>query len=148
MTSDGKDLDPGRHELTPEERAAMRSRASELGKRLDEVKAKKAPPPRENGARGRAYGEAFRIVADLVVGVAVGGGIGWVLDRQLGTKPWLLVLMLVLGFAAGMSNVLRTARKMQAEAEPLQRAAKPVEDDEDDDQPGRGGAGPASPGRS
>lgn len=119
----------------------MRSRASGLGRRLDEVRARKAPVERANGARGRAYGEAFKIVADLVVGVAVGGGIGWVLDRQLGTKPWLLVVCLMLGFAAGMSNVLRTARKMQAEAEPLQRAAKSVEDDEDEDPPTTGGSG-------
>jgi ATP synthase protein I len=145
MSSDGKDLDPGRRELTPEERAAMRSRASELGRRLDEVKARNAPVERRNGARGRAYGEAFKIVADLVVGVVVGGGIGWVLDRQLGTRPWLLVVCLILGFAAGMSNVLRTARRMQAEAEPLQRAAKPIEDDEDDP-PARGGTGSRKPG--
>jgi F0F1-type ATP synthase assembly protein I len=58
----------------------------------------------------------------------------------------LLVVCLLLGFAAGMSNVLRTARRMQAEAEPLQRAAKPVEDDEDDVPPARGGTGSRKPG--
>jgi len=58
--------------------------------------------------------------------------LGWVLDRQLGTTPWLLVVFLILGFAAGLSNVIRTARQMQAKAEPLQRGAKPVADDDDD----------------
>ena len=136
MSVNGKDSDPGRGELTPEEREALRRRASEIGKRLDEVKARKAPAAEADRARGRAMGEAFKIVAELVVGVAVGAGIGWVLDRQLGTAPWLLVLFLVLGFAAGLSNVIRTARQMQARAEPLQRAARPVADDDDDDAPG------------
>jgi ATP synthase protein I len=43
-----------------------------------------------------------------------------------------------LGFAAGLSNVIRTARRMQAEAEPLQRGAASVPDDEDDARDGRG----------
>jgi ATP synthase protein I len=77
-------------------------------------------------------GQAFRIVAELVVGVAVGGFIGYTLDRWLGATPWLLVLGLMLGFAAGLMNVIRTARQMQAGAEPLQRAAKPAKDDEDE----------------
>lgn len=139
MSQNGKDSGPGRGELTPEEREALRQRASEIGRKLDQVKARKAPVTQADRRRGAALGEAFKIVAELVVGVAVGGGIGWVLDRQLGTAPWLLALFLVLGFAAGMSNVIRTARKMQAEAEPLQRAAKSVpDDDEDDDVQGAG----------
>lgn len=77
-------------------------------------------------------GQAFKIVAELVIGVGVGGFIGWALDRQLGTAPWLLIVFFLFGFAAGMLNVIRTARKMQAEAEPLQRAARPVKDDDDD----------------
>lgn len=133
MSVNGKDSGPGRGELSPEEREAMRRRASEIGRKLDEVKARKAPPTEVDRNRGRAMGEAFKIVAELVVGVVVGGGLGWVIDRQLGTAPWLLVVFLVLGFAAGMSNVIRTARQMQARVEPQQRAAKPVADDDDDD---------------
>ena len=133
MTVNGKDSDPGRGELTPEEREALRQRASELGRKLEQVQARRAPVTQADRRRGAAMGEAFKIVAELVVGVAVGGGMGWVLDRQLGTAPWLLVVFLVLGFAAGMSNVIRTARKMQAEAEPLQKAARSMPDDDDDD---------------
>ena len=133
MASNGKDFDPRRGTLSPEERDALKRRASELGKRLDEVQARKAPQHGDNRARGAAMGEAFKIVGELVVGVVVGGGIGWVLDRQLGTAPWLLVLFLVLGFAAGMSNVIRTARRMQAASEPLQRAAPSVAEDMDED---------------
>ena len=76
-------------------------------------------------------GQAMKIAIELVVGVAVGGFIGWFLDKQLGTKPWLLVVFIVLGFCAGMLNVIRTAQRMQAQAEPLQRAARSVADEEE-----------------
>ena len=132
MSPSGKDSDPGRGELSPEEREAFSKRAADLGKRLDTVKAKHAPQLDER-ARGAAFGQATKIAVELVVGIAIGGLIGRVLDQQFGTGPVLLIVFLLLGFAAGLMNVVRTARRMQAEAEPLQRAAKPVEDDEDDD---------------
>jgi ATP synthase protein I len=67
-----------------------------------------------------------------VAGVLFGGVVGWALDRYFGSAPWLMAVFLVLGFAAGMSNVIRTAKRMQAAAEPLQRSAPSVRDDEDD----------------
>jgi ATP synthase protein I len=126
--------DKGRErELSPEEREALKRRAAEIGKRLDNVSARKVPVNADNGARGRAMGDAFKIVSELIVGVVVGGGLGWFLDRQFGTTPWLLVAFLIVGFAAGMLNVIRTARQMQAGSEPLQRAARAMPEDEDDD---------------
>lgn len=77
-------------------------------------------------------GEAFKIAAELIAGIAVGGGIGWALDRAFGTR-WLFPLFLVLGIAGGMSNVIKSARKMQAAAEPMQRASPSVPDDDGDD---------------
>ncbi len=132
MSRDGRDPDQGRGQLSPEERESLRARASNLGRRLEAAKAPDAPSAIGPSARGRALGDAFKIVADLVVGVAVGCAMGWALDRLLGTRPWLLVLFLVLGFAAGVSNVIRTARRMQAEAAPLQRSAKPAADDDEE----------------
>jgi ATP synthase protein I len=55
--------------------------------------------------RGMAYG--MRMAGELVAAVAVGGGIGVGLDRWLGTRPWLFLLFFLLGFAAGVLNVLR-----------------------------------------
>jgi ATP synthase protein I len=130
-SGDGQEHHPG--ELSPEQREAFRRRAEALGKRLGEVKARKVPMSEaESRARGSALGQAFKIAVELVAGVAVGGMIGWFLDGWLGTKPWLLVVFLMLGFAAGMLNVIRTAKKMQARAEPMQRAAPSVKDGEDD----------------
>jgi ATP synthase protein I len=39
----------------------------------------------------------------------VGAGIGWLIDRWLGISPWGLIVFLLLGFAAGVLNVMRSA---------------------------------------
>jgi ATP synthase protein I len=134
MSASGKGSGPGRGEISPEQRAALQRRSDNIGKRLDEVKARHTLPPSGDArARGEAFAKAFRFVAELVVGVGVGGFIGWLLDRWLGTAPWLLVLLVTLGFAAGLMNVIRAAQKAQAEAEASQLATPSVADDDEDD---------------
>lgn len=54
-----------------------------------------------------AMGFALRAGIELVATLAVGLAIGWVLDRWLGTTPWLLGLFVVLGGAAGVANLWR-----------------------------------------
>lgn len=125
--------------LSPEERDAFKKRAAELGERLSKVKAEaRSKEPRQadgnDGSRGAAYGQAMKIAVELVVGIAVGGFIGRVLDTQFGTTPWMLIVFLIFGFAAGLLNVVRAAKRLQAEAEPLQRKAKPAPDDPEDDE--------------
>ena len=66
--------------------------------------------PTRNGGAGLpedGKGKALRIGAELVVSVAVGGGIGWMIDSWLETKPWFLIGFLFLGNAAGLWNVFR-----------------------------------------
>ncbi|HEY9566516.1 MAG TPA: AtpZ/AtpI family protein [Thalassobaculum sp.] len=58
---------------------------------------------------GSAMGLAFRVGVELVAGVAVGAGIGYALDRWLGTGPWLMIVFFFLGAAGGMVNVFRAA---------------------------------------
>lgn len=53
---------------------------------------------------------AFRVGIELVSAVAVGFGIGWLLDSWLGTKPWLMLAFIILGGCAGILNVYRMAR--------------------------------------
>lgn len=60
---------------------------------------------------GSGMGVGVKVGVDLVVGVGVGAGIGWGLDRLLGTEPWLLALFCILGFVAGLMNVIRTANQ-------------------------------------
>jgi ATP synthase protein I len=134
MSAAGKGNSPGRGEISPKQREAFHQRSNALGKRLDEVKARRNPPQSGDArARGEAFAKAFRFVAELLVGVGVGGFIGWVLDRQLGTRPWLLVLFVALGFAAGLTNVIRAAQKAQADVAASQLATPSVKDDDEDD---------------
>lgn len=58
-------------------------------------------------------GVAARISIELVVGLCVGLGIGWAIDRWLGTKPWFMLGMMFLGLAAGVMNVARLAKEIE-----------------------------------
>ena len=62
-------------------------------------------------------GMALRLAAEMISTLIVGGAIGWFLDRWLDTKPWLLLVFLLLGAIAGMLNAYRAAMKMSAEHE-------------------------------
>ena len=66
-------------------------------------------PGAEKAEKGGALGLAFRVSIEIVSAVAIGVGIGWLLDGWLDTTPWLMVVFIVLGFAAGILNVYRLA---------------------------------------
>ena len=65
-----------------------------------------------DSAKSSAFGLAMRITTDLMSGVIIGGIMGWSFDKLFGTSPWLLIVFFILGVAAGISNVIRTANKM------------------------------------
>jgi len=54
---------------------------------------------------------------ELVVATCLGGGLGYLGDRKLATLPWLTLLGVVLGTAAGIRNVLRIAAEMDRQRE-------------------------------
>ncbi|CAA2142625.1 AtpZ/AtpI family protein [Hyphomicrobium sp. ghe19] len=135
MSADGKGQRPEGGEISPEDREAIRKRSAEIGQKLDALQSKKAQRSQADrsatgGSQQSAYGAAFKFAAELLVGVVVGGGLGWALDRQFGTAPWLMVLLVIMGFAAGLLNVVRAAQQAQTKNEPLQRAAPSVKDDD------------------
>jgi ATP synthase protein I len=110
----------------------IRRRLDALGEKLEEAKGRRGPTPQlQPQSQGAALGQALRLGIELVAGVAVGGFIGWALDRFLGTAPFLMVVFLGLGAAAGIMNVVRTAKRMQAEA-PSGKDLPSVVDDDDD----------------
>ncbi|MFU0507684.1 AtpZ/AtpI family protein [Pseudaminobacter sp. NGMCC 1.201702] len=55
------------------------------------------------------YGQALKLSSEFIAGIAVGAGLGWMIDRWAGTSPWGLIVFLLLGFGAGVLNVLRSA---------------------------------------
>jgi ATP synthase protein I len=104
--------------MSPQERAQFEERISDLGDRLNRVRSQReagrhADTDAEMRGRGIAYG--MRMAADLVASVIVGGVIGWGLDWVLGSRPWLFLVFFLVGFAAGIRNLLRTYERMQRE---------------------------------
>ncbi len=86
-----------------------RDRAS-LGARLDAMKASRvadeAPEP-SRAVKGMA--EGFKIASEFIAGIVVGAVIGYGIDQLFGTTPFGLIVFLLLGFAAGVLNVIRSA---------------------------------------
>ncbi len=58
-------------------------------------------------------GIGMRIASEIVAAILVSTAIGLMLDRFLGTKPWMLILFIILGSGAAMSNVIRTGKELE-----------------------------------
>jgi ATP synthase protein I len=93
--------------------AALSARLQRLGEGLGQVHARTGPPSDDPGgdraATASGYAKGFRLSSELVGGVLVGAGLGWLIDRLLGISPWGFIVFLLLGFVAGVLNVMRTA---------------------------------------
>jgi len=96
-----------------------------LGEKIDEARGADSRPPPQG-----ALGVAFRFGTELMVGLGVGAGIGWLLDRWLHTT-FLIVVMTILGAAAGILNVMRAAKELNAEAAKYPAPAVKNDDDEE-----------------
>ncbi len=98
-----------------------KERMAQLEAKIAAARAKQAPKPRADEHYSQAN-LAWRMVIELVAGLGIGFGIGIGLDSLFGTRPIFLVLFVLLGFAAGVQTMMRSAREIQeqklAEAEP------------------------------
>lgn len=68
-----------------------------------------AVPGSAEPAKTAGYGQALKLSSEFIAGIAVGAGLGWIIDRVAGTSPWGLIVFLLLGFVAGVLNVMRSA---------------------------------------
>lgn len=59
------------------------------------------------------FGQAFKLSTELVAAVLVGTIIGFILDNWFDTKPWLIITFFFVGVVAGITNVIRSAKKIQ-----------------------------------
>lgn len=79
----------------------------EFSRRLDAARGAGPEPENSNRSGSAALGRAFRVGSEMLAGLLVGGLLGLGLDTVLNTKPWLLLVGVFLGFAAGVLNVYR-----------------------------------------
>ena len=86
----------------------------DLKTRLKIAKAnfKKKNPSIDNHKK-TSFGKAFQLSTELVSAVLVATIIGFILDNWFDTKPWLIIIFFFIGVAAGIINVVRSAKKMQ-----------------------------------
>jgi ATP synthase protein I len=118
-----------------EDAEALRARLSRLS---SELKGRTTPPPapepereaKSDGA-GTAMSLGLRAGSEFVSAVVVGVGVGWALDRALGTKPAFLIVFFLLGAAAAVWNVIRLTSPKAASrklSSPLSRTDSPDKD--------------------
>ena len=96
-------------------------RLRKLEQRIAAAKGAAPQPPEDQPAYSRAQ-HAWRMVIEMVSGLLIGFGIGYGLDRLFGTTPVLMVIFSLLGFAAGVKVMLRTAQELQNSAQAEQSA--------------------------
>jgi ATP synthase protein I len=92
---------------------AFSERLKRLEDRIAAAKARRAPKPVGHGDMTQGS-IAWRMVIELVVGMVLGLGLGWGIDELLGTRPVFLVIFALLGFAAGVRTMLRTANEVRS----------------------------------
>ncbi|MBI1417596.1 MAG: F0F1 ATP synthase subunit I [Limimaricola sp.] len=87
------------------------ARLKALEARIAAAKGQDKPKPHTEEHYSQAN-VAWRMVTELVAGLGIGFGIGLGLDSLFGTKPILMVLFILLGFAAGVKTMLRSAQEL------------------------------------
>lgn len=99
-------------------------RLAELDRRIKSARDQSKPKPRADKDKYAAMSLGWRMVIELVLSVMIGAAMGWGLDSLFGTLPLLLIVFVMLGFAAGVRSMMRTATQMQ------RGKADPAGDDE------------------
>ena len=114
-----------RDKSSPDE-AALSARLGSLDQRLSEIRDSRKTGTGQSGseqvaaqAKASAMAMGLRLSSELVAGVLVGAALGWGFDRLLSTSPWGLIVFLLLGFTAGVINVMRAAGVMAKQSERL-----------------------------
>ncbi|HTA99566.1 MAG TPA: AtpZ/AtpI family protein [Bradyrhizobium sp.] len=106
--------------------AALSARLGSLDRRLSAIEDSRKIGTDQSGneqetaqARASAMAVGLRLSSELVAGVLGGAALGWGIDRLLSISPWGLIVFLLLGFVAGVINVMRTAGVMAKQSERL-----------------------------
>jgi len=116
MAEGTNDSENGSRDQSSSDEAALSARLGSLDHRLSEIQGSRKigtdQPGTESGdgpARASAMARGFQLSSELIAGVVVGAVIGWGFDRLLSTSPWGLIVFFLLGFVAGVVNVVRSA---------------------------------------
>ena len=85
----------------------------EISTRLEIAKKKiKKKQIKNNDSNVASLGKALKISTELVAAVVVGTTLGFILDNWFDTRPWLTISFFFMGVAAGILNVIKSAKNM------------------------------------
>ena len=82
-----------------------------LKERIDTAETSNTPPPKQKKQNGAGFG--FKISTEIIAALVVGVGIGLIVDKYLGTKPFGLIIFFIFGAIAGFLNVYRVMRRIE-----------------------------------
>jgi ATP synthase protein I len=126
MADGTNDSGNGNHDQSSSDEAALSARLGSLDQRLSEIRGSRKIGTDQSGneqdaaqAKASAMAVGLRLSSELVAGVLVGAALGWGFDRLLSTSPLGLIVFLLLGFVAGVVNVMRSAGAMAKQSERL-----------------------------
>jgi ATP synthase protein I len=126
MAEDTNDSGNGSRDKSSSDEATLSARLGSLDQRLSEIRGSRNVETGRSGkeqdearAKASAMAMGLRLSSELVAGVLVGAALGWGFDRLLSTSPWGLILFLLLGFIAGVLNVMRAAGVMAKQSDRL-----------------------------
>lgn len=110
MAADPPPGNAGRRGSDAEE-AALNARLRKLGEQIGALKPKPIVASDGGGRRGNPsnLARALRLSSEFIAGIVLGIFIGWLVDYFTGWSPWGLIVFLLLGFAAGTLNAMRSA---------------------------------------
>jgi ATP synthase protein I len=123
MAGGTNDSGNGSRDKSSSDEAALSARLGSLDHRLSEIRDSRNVRTDPSGneqdvaqARASAMAVGLRLSSELVAGVLAGAALGWGFDRLLSTSPWGLIVFLLLGFTAGVVNVMRSAGVMSKQS--------------------------------
>ena len=126
MAEDTNHGGDGNRDKSSSNEAALSARLGSLDHRLSEIRGSRKIGTDQTGneqdaaqAKASAMAVGLRLSSELVAGVLAGAALGWGFDRLLSTSPWGLIVFLLLGFTAGVINVMRAAGAMAKQSERL-----------------------------
>ena len=90
----------------------LENRLSSLEERLSKRRVEKEPAKSSSTSGMAGFGNAMRLSSEFIAAILVGAGIGYLIDTFAGTTPWAMIILLFLGFVAGVLNVLRASGEM------------------------------------
>ncbi|MCC0054824.1 MAG: AtpZ/AtpI family protein [Rhodobiaceae bacterium] len=113
--SDKPGSDAGKDRIDGGGDAELKARLNRLGNaiagaRAEAISERQAGP--RDGKANSGIGQAVKLSSEFIAGVVVGGVLGYTLDYFAGTAPFGLIVLVLLGFAAGVRNLVRASQRM------------------------------------